>query len=365
MEDGFKARVERLFGSHLFETVPKSSFPESSWSVVEGEVEKKEWNRERGETHPGREETPLASAYDGCFAKKSRNSEERRFAEDLEESEDREEEKADEDGEGDEFDREERDIRSSIGLDSTLDFEEEEDEYDRRAVGMGEIGERLYMKDVKDHGPYINYHSIIEETSEELIFSHDPRADHAAASARIKEDTTEGAPIRSTSSIETAGVDSDNIKPILKRKTEQEDARPKKQVRFDRPTAMAEVVGDPQIRTVDPRIPDYLRNPSKYVCYSLESDGNLDDTSNRQAFSDFWEIVKRRKGEDLEAAPLPRSVAFTPRKQASDRKAPVSPPARPVSAAAMEEEDEIQDDVPAGGSLRPTRHYRSRPISEN
>ena len=122
MEDSFKARVERLFGSHLFEKVPRSAFPESSWSVVEGEVEKKEWNRKAGEEHPNREETPLASSYSECFSKSSRrprNSERRRFVEDLEDEEDLEEEK--DEGEG--IEDEERDIRSSIGLDSTLDFE--------------------------------------------------------------------------------------------------------------------------------------------------------------------------------------------------------------------------------------------------
>lgn len=129
MEDSFKARVERLFGSHLFETVPKSSFPNTSWSVVEGEVEKKEWNRERGEARPGREDTPLASTYDECFAKssaRSRKSKRRQFEDDIEDIEDAEEEEkgeeaGEEDGEG--VDSEERDIRSSIGLDSTLDYE--------------------------------------------------------------------------------------------------------------------------------------------------------------------------------------------------------------------------------------------------
>ncbi|CAA6660050.1 unnamed protein product [Spirodela intermedia] len=403
MEDSFKARVERLFGSHLFETVPRSSFPDTSWSVVEGEVEKKEWNRERGEARPGREETPLASTFDECFAKssaRSRKSKRRRFEDDIEDIEDAEDEEKAEAGEedGDDVDREERDIRSSIGLDSTLDYEEEEDEFDRAAVGMADVNERVYMRDVKDHGPYINYHSIIEDTSEEVYFDKDPRADHSAANARLREDREAGVSIQVNSSSTDAAPrikpsEGDvNLKPILKRKNEVVDLSEAKNVIQDVPLAPAETEAtrageSSRLPHGDPAsIPDYVRNPSKYVCYSLESEENVNDESNRQAFDDFWKMVRGANSEHLQLGSTiepPRSIIFTPRKRATvtenqedkAEKESARVAVRRFSIASEEApENEIlspeKDDMDIteeriAGSQKPGRQYRSRPHTDD
>lgn len=128
MDDSFEVRVKRLFGSQLFESVPRSSFPASSWSVADGEVERKEWNRERG-TDADRSDDPCSSAFaeGGCYAKK--RSARRGFESDMNDSDDDadaeggrgvEEEDEEENNEGD---AEESEMRSFVGLDPTLDRE--------------------------------------------------------------------------------------------------------------------------------------------------------------------------------------------------------------------------------------------------
>lgn len=122
MDESFELRVKRLFGSHLFDTVPNSSFPTSSWSVASGEVERREWNRERG-ADLEREDIPCASAFDegGCFSKKYKGGRGRKenFEADLDDLGDDDDDE--EEGKGE--DAEEREIRSSVGLDPTLDNE--------------------------------------------------------------------------------------------------------------------------------------------------------------------------------------------------------------------------------------------------
>ncbi|MQM11109.1 hypothetical protein Taro_044009 [Colocasia esculenta] len=119
----------------------------------------------------------------------------------------------------------------------SIHVHEEEDEYDRAAVGNENATERMYMRDVNDHGPYVNYHTIIEDSSEELHFARDPRADHLAASTRLEEDKEAGKGFQHESSpsdvaLKPKIMESDvNLKPILKRKGDQIDVRPKKQVR--------------------------------------------------------------------------------------------------------------------------------------
>ncbi|CAL9749838.1 unnamed protein product [Musa acuminata subsp. burmannicoides] len=368
MDDSFDARVKRLFGSRLFETVPDSNFPESSWSVVGGEVERQRWNRESGDGRD-REGDPCASAFEegGCFAKKmksARRDRERRFEDDLDEVDDDEE---DEEGGGGEYDleddgdREEREIRASVGLDPTLDYEEEEDEYDRRALNDDNTGDRVYMRDVKDHGPHLNFHTVvpdfIDASSEETHdFSRDPRADHFAAGVRLKEDKKavenghssltrideehpEQLPIKIADAI--------NLKPILKRKESQVDPKPKKRVRFNPgcegdqlkiieehkdshmvpqvvergygPAVTRETNSD--LSEISQGIPDYLRNPSKYTCYTLDWSDKDDDETNKQAFEDFSNLVKRSNLDQMSLeipVEIPKSITFTPQRKPRD-----------------------------------------------
>lgn len=107
-DDSFRARVHKVFGAL------SSSAPSSAWSLTDDEVEKKEWNRSA--LKQGKEDddqTLCSSSYDGLFKQNGRrnlttqglqndpNDEESRFEDPNDVWE----------------------IRSSIGLDPTLDNE--------------------------------------------------------------------------------------------------------------------------------------------------------------------------------------------------------------------------------------------------
>ncbi|KAK9090006.1 hypothetical protein Sjap_023183 [Stephania japonica] len=121
MDDTFKARVDKIFGS--LSNTPQSSL-RTLWSLTDEEVEKREWNRES--SVPDRDENPCSSSFDGFLAKERRASSEKKsrgfrggFEEDLSGGDN------DDDGGdgGDEEERDEWDVRASIGLDRTLDNE--------------------------------------------------------------------------------------------------------------------------------------------------------------------------------------------------------------------------------------------------
>ncbi|XP_020573740.1 uncharacterized protein LOC110020100 [Phalaenopsis equestris] len=363
MEESFEVRVKRLFGSQLFEAVPQSSFPASSWSVADGEVERKEWNRERG-AGPDRSDDPCSSAFaeGGCYAKKRsarRGFELRMDAldDDAEEEGRGEVEEEEENDQGDDRDAEVLEMRSFVGLDPTLDKEDEEDEFDRAALGEDDTGERLYMRDVKNHGPHLNYHSIFADVEEESYtgsrrFYKDPRADHCAAGIRLEEDKKAAEIFSvpdhskdehpSTSGLVDFTVEDIKLKPILKRKTAQEDLKPKKRVRFDpgckpdnneilreaQDSAMfshvmeAPTVADPTpvILEESPGLPDYMRNPSKYTHYTFDSYDD-DDLANISAFEDFHNSYKKLNPEQpyqQVIMELPKSITFNPRRKSID-----------------------------------------------
>ena len=132
MEDSFRVRVDRIFGS-LASSSSSSLSPcanlSSLWSLTDDEVEKREWNREKD--IPETEVTSYSSNLDGLFAKKrSSVGFGKQLEQDLEDLDD-------DDLEGetrvrgsssrpvkpDDYNHEEWEIRSSIGLDCALDNE--------------------------------------------------------------------------------------------------------------------------------------------------------------------------------------------------------------------------------------------------
>ncbi|KAI0528529.1 hypothetical protein KFK09_001071 [Dendrobium nobile] len=369
MEETFEVRVKRLFGSQLFESVPLSSFPESSWSVADGEVERKEWNRDRG-AGPDRSDYPCSSAFaEGeCYAKKrsTRRASKQEFESDMDEFDDdadtesrkavEEEEEEEDKDEGDDRNAEESEIRSFVGLDPTLDNEDEEDEFDRAALGKDDdAGERLYMRDVKNRGPHLNYHCIFADVVEapyagSYHFYKDPRADHFAAGMRLEEEkkAAENYSVPNYSKDEhpssTTGLLEDiKLKPILKRKEAHDDSKPKKRVRFDPgckadndevPTqdsamfslsmevpAAAAADPNPVMLEESPGLPDYVRNPSKYTHYTFDSYED-DDLANISAFEDLQNVYKKLNPEQLHqqftTVELPKSITFSPRRKSID-----------------------------------------------
>ncbi|XP_058092935.1 uncharacterized protein LOC131239309 [Magnolia sinica] len=363
MEDSFKARVDKVFGSLLGSLPSKSPSP---WTLTDAEIERKEWIREKGgSSSPDREDVPCSSAFDGFFSnEKKRNSNflrnsKKRFEDDLDDFDNDDEEGDDSTAQdGRDYEREDWEIRNSVGLDSTLDHEDEEDEYDKVAVGRENVGERVYMRDVTDYGPYLSSHNIFPDSFEEIKSAgKDPHADHLAAKARLQEDNNEAAgrfdslqasdsemPVIVESQVKAA-EDYRNVKSILKRKDNQIDSRSKKRVRFDtgckdeldseqahdflmvtqsmEAATVAEASGPPPEDA--PGVPDYIRNPSKYTRYSFDTSSEDDDASNLHAFQDLQNMVKASSTHaellpelDCTTTSLPKSVLFTPRKKAGD-----------------------------------------------
>jgi len=64
--------------------------------------------------------------------------------------------------------------------------QEEEDGYDKLAVGREKAGERLYMRDIADYGIDVDSCNELPDSFEEV--DRDPRANHLAAKIRLEED---------------------------------------------------------------------------------------------------------------------------------------------------------------------------------
>ncbi|OMO85539.1 hypothetical protein CCACVL1_10109 [Corchorus capsularis] len=359
MEDSFSVRVDKVFGSLASSSSYSSSKPESLsslWSLNDDEIERREWNRDKGSPEPEEEEEDRL--FEKFRQKKTTDfgKEFEKDLDDLDDDEDGDDGKADGPsssskggggGKPDDYNDEEWEIKSAIGRDCTLDNEEEEDEYDKVAVGREKAGDRLYLKDVNDYD-VVDADSYNELPTTLRDFNRDPRANHIAAKLRLKEDA-EAAKKRLEEDTETAKKidslrmsDSDapaaedaNIKSILKRKDAESNPKSKR-VRFEDEdvgkgtlsTEEEEAMVSNETFTLPPDypsgIPDYMRNPSKYTRYTFDS-GDVDDASNRQAYMDFLKAMKAIKKsaatepqEDDGPVDLTKPVTFIPRKKTGD-----------------------------------------------
>ncbi|WZZ89419.1 uncharacterized protein LOC106423167 isoform X2 [Brassica napus] len=174
-DEDFQSRVERIFGSLAFSrstssTTSTSSAPPlrktqsgSVWSLSGAEVEKREWKREQLASYD-KEEMPCASSFDEILRQQRISSTDRKEGE----------EGGDEDF-GDEDD--DWSIRASMGLDRTLDDEDEKDEYDKVALGKEDGGKGVSMEDAISRPCGVRI--------------RDPCANHAAVKMRLKEDELE------------------------------------------------------------------------------------------------------------------------------------------------------------------------------
>lgn len=206
------------------------------------------------------------------------------------------------------------------------------------AVNCKVTRDRIYMKDVNDYGPYLNFHAAVPDSLDDLSeevhdFSRDPRADHFAASVRLSED------VKAVGNNQIA-EDGIKLKSILKRKANHIDSNPKKRVHFGpgcddsnfkatekqvslvAPQVMEAMVdgeNNSQIPEDHPKIPDYLRNPTKYTCYSLDSTDDVDNEANNKAFEDLINLPKHSNLAETmpleSSAALPKSITFTPQKK--------------------------------------------------
>ncbi|KAJ6401224.1 hypothetical protein OIU84_016605 [Salix udensis] len=208
---------------------------------------------------------------------------------------------------------EEWDIKKSIGLDSTLDYEEEEDHYDKVAVGTEEPGDdRLYLAQMNDYGIDEDSGDVMPMPSSFGDLTRDLRANHLTAKIRLQEDAETAKKMDSlrVTEMENIGANDDgNLKSIMKRKkvvqsdsmsiSNHLDSKLQKRVRFDPECKDGNDeesggVEDIQMETTDSTeetliyhlppdypsgIPDYMRNPSKYTRYAFDSAPNVDEES--------------------------------------------------------------------------------------
>ncbi|CAL5032377.1 unnamed protein product [Urochloa decumbens] len=435
-QEAFEARVKRLFGSRLFDAVPDSSFPAASWSVAAGDVERHRWAKpseardaeEEAAGEAGRGDTPCASAFydaNGCLRGRRRRSRQEEFEgdlDDLDEDEEEEEDGGRERGRKAAEEDEEEGVRVNIGLDPTLDREEEEDKYDREAFGREDAADRVYMNDIMDDGINMSINSIVPDLLDDSIeevyrFSKDPRADIRAASARLREDDGSSKDGDSHYAAQAKGlatvgmqtkkaVEDVNVKPILKRKEEQADLKPRKRVRFDAsvkdpesdmfehdedspmvPQSMDVVTEKENTSTPSesPGVPDYVMNPSKYTRYTLDVPES-NDASNRRALEDLHNLLGKSDPNKIHSetpVEIPSSVTFIPRKKSVDAMAVDEGPRTSDSsssvigmmAGASDETDQCEmDEDDSKASSTPqmhanpkasSRHYRSSRTDDN
>ncbi|KAF9604871.1 hypothetical protein IFM89_011153 [Coptis chinensis] len=379
MEESFSVRVDKVFGS-LSKPVESSSL----WSLTDQEIRKKEWNRERGVD---------INNNNNCSSSERKNFLDDEDLDDLD-------------------DKGDFDIRSSIGLDRTLDNEEEEDEYDKVALGRENTGDRLYMKDITDYGEYLNSYNVLPDSFKDR--ERDSRANLLAAKIRLKEDEeASGVDTFSDVGQEMPGFvdspvteDGGNLKSILKRKETLADSKSRKRVRFDpacKDSSEEELEGTQDSAMINysmetttvaedtcplPQgmrgIPDHVQNPSKYTHYSFDSSSKVDESSNRQAYSDLFNMIKNSSSIDSQLEPpanLPESVTFIPKKKTDDATtvnqshndaskesqregfAPgiAASEVEENGACAMEEDEpEMTTENSLGQSHKPGRQYRSK-----
>jgi hypothetical protein len=136
MEESFKVRVDKIFGSlassssETTETTP----PSSLWSLTDEEIERREWVRDK--TIPESELEPVFGNHGKGSEKEispvDLRDELEKDLEDLEEDDVEEEEDDDDDDDEprrrqsnkpDDYDEEQWNIKSGIGQDCTLDYE--------------------------------------------------------------------------------------------------------------------------------------------------------------------------------------------------------------------------------------------------
>lgn len=258
MEDTFRVKIDKIFGSlSSSPTASTSSSPTSLWYLAdERSREKQGWG-------------PSPYQFDWR----------RSFPDDL--SDDGDEAPSSVPRKPRDYNGEEwLEIKTSIGMDSTLDSEEEEDENDIVALAQQLYG---YTDDVND------------------------------------DDGDDS---------ETESDEREELKQTLKRKGNNQDdddddssklhkrVRLSSHVREDDDSVMETSFS--KVTEYQSGIPDYMRNPSKYTRYAFDECEEVDEESNRRAYMEFLNML-RSKDEPMvvDETPLefPRSVAFAPKRK--------------------------------------------------
>ncbi|KAD7478736.1 hypothetical protein R6Q59_005504 [Mikania micrantha] len=321
MEDSFKVRVDRVFGSLQSSSSSSSSIQSNSsslnslWCLTDEEIERHKWiqdkldhNKDNDEQiHRLKNPKPYSPFLQSLVAEPSTSDQ--NMLSDIQELDDDEDEDDDENRQPDlskpvDHSAEEWDIRSSVGMDCTLDNEEEEDAYDKVAEGREESADRFYMKHVNDYEVEIDSNNEIPNSFTDVI--RDPRANHRAAKLRLKEDDDSARKLGFQ-------ISKNSIHESSQSATESKEH-----------SVMNETAGS-KVATFLPQVssnvPDYLRNPSRYTRYTFDSMDGVDEESNRKAYMEFFNSLKGSAAMEIEddlSANSARSIIFTPKKKSSD-----------------------------------------------
>lgn len=132
MEDNFRVRVDKIFGSLASSAIPSSSLS-SLWSLTDDEIQRREWIREKGSPEPepnsypsflaNRREKSVKNSKDDCRFELEKD------IDDLDDNDVEDDEQKVASGlssrsaKPNDYGDEEWEIKSSIGLDPTLDYE--------------------------------------------------------------------------------------------------------------------------------------------------------------------------------------------------------------------------------------------------
>lgn len=239
------------------------------------------------------------------------------------------------DFEGD-MEEESRQMRCMVGLDATLDFEEEEDEFDKAAFGFEGNEERLYMMGIKEVDKKLTTSASLPLSLYDLKkVRRDPRANHSAARARLEEDargaTAAAAALRDPESV-VADVDQvmktssepriDDQQPPSEHlsNSQSEKAKSSKRVRFaldleerghQETNAQKVFIRSKGNSDHASKVPDHIRNPSKYTHYTLDWAVEDNDVSNMEAFKACNENLRNGlKEEHCSLQETPQKIQY-------------------------------------------------------
>lgn len=251
------------------------------------------------------------------------------------------------------------------------------------AIGREEAGDLLYMRDIVDHGIGINAHNELPSSFAEAF--RDSRANHMAAKLRLREDAEAAGNFDTLKLSEICGLSATNAqsnvledaiipKPILKKREKPMDEKSPKRVRFheqslgardsamgncsvegnsppdgafiltdnlssvleakaaDEESGFAQISSSneesavlenvPSLLRVSTSVPDYLRNPTRYTRYNLDSPHDMDEESNRKAYMEFLNQLKKPNSTELQlddnSVSFQHPLTFTPKKKRHD-----------------------------------------------
>jgi hypothetical protein len=325
-----------------------------------------------------------------------------------------------------EDDDEERQVREMVGMDCTLDFEDEEDEYDKVAAGTEGIDDRLFMSQVCNFGSSRQQLNPLPTSFIEMRQANrDRRADQKAALARLQEDdrlaaakesaqtvksnSAENQPARQDNGGEAMDIDGDhghkeepmeefkneNLNPGSSLVSGEKKRKSSKRVRFSLDEDKSDAAASPVIASpfveANPipgvqstanrysKVPDYVKNPSKYLYYTLDWAEEDEEQANLAAFN-ATRVVSSSLVQDMVAEEAPQDptgsakISFNPHVATSKRSVKESSSkgvdAEVVNVAANFDMDSslegpmtIDDEqglIGQGKSGRVVRRYRNR-----